>query len=513
VDGTAPTVDSTVPANNATGVAVSSDVTATFAPNEKVNPATVSGSTVASPGTFKLEGPDTNADVDTNPDLIPGVVTFDTATRTAKLNPNADLAQNTTYTATLIGGASGIKDYAGNALASNYTWSFKTFNPNTEPVLTVPANITAEATGPAGAAVDFAVSATDAEDDPDPTPSCTRGTPPATVNSGATFALGTTTVNCSVTDSGGLSASGSFTVTVQDTTGPNFTNVPNNITQEATGPNGAAVTFTKPTATDLVDGSRTVTCDAASGDTFPLGTTTVHCSASDTRNNSSSASFDVTVRDTTAPAISGMPSNMSLTAASTAGAQATWTAPTATDLVDGNVSVNCTKGDPPVAVTSGDTFPVGTTTVTCKATDAHNNTASKSFTITVTYGWSNFLQPINLPDPTTGTFTTAYPQSVFKQGSTVPVKFKLTGASAGITDGTFYIKYVRTGSGDGAGEAEAISTSAATTGNLFRYDATAGQYIFNWNTKSVTFGNWDIKVYSDSDYKNLLGSVSVELKK
>jgi hypothetical protein len=31
---------------------------------------------------------------------------------------------------------------------------------------------------------------------------------------------------------------------------------------------------------------------------------------------------------------------------------------------------------------------------------------------------------------------------------------------------------------------EAISTSNATTGNLFRYDATAGQYIFNLSTKS-----------------------------
>jgi hypothetical protein len=85
---------------------------------------------------------------------------------------------------------------------------------NTPPVLTVPASpVVAEATSPAGAAVTFAVSATDAEDEPDPTPTCT----PA---SGSTFAVGDTTVSCSVTDSGGLSDTGSFTVRVVDTTDP-----------------------------------------------------------------------------------------------------------------------------------------------------------------------------------------------------------------------------------------------------------------------------------------------------
>jgi len=37
---------------------------------------------------------------------------------------------------------------------------------------------------------------------------------------------------------------------------------------------------------------------------------------------------------------------------------------------------------------------------------------------------------------------------------------------------------------------EAVSSAAATTGNLFRYDATAGQYIFNWNTKGLRAGTY-----------------------
>jgi flagellar hook assembly protein FlgD len=56
----------------------------------------------------------------------------------------------------------------------------------------------------------------------------------------------------------------------------------------------SVVTFTA-TATDAIDGSIAVTCSPASGDTFPTGTTTVICSATDAHANSASASFHVTV--------------------------------------------------------------------------------------------------------------------------------------------------------------------------------------------------------------------------
>jgi len=156
------------------------------------------------------------------------------------------------------------------------------------PVLTLPANITAEATSAAGAAVSYTVTATD------------NATVVCTPASGSTFALGTTTVNCTATATTGT-ATGSFTVTVVDTTPPAIT-VPSTITAEATGPGGAAVTYSA-TATDLVDGSRPVLCDHASGSTFPLGTTTVQCTSTDTHNNTSHASFTVIVQDTTPPTI------------------------------------------------------------------------------------------------------------------------------------------------------------------------------------------------------------------
>src|SRR5262249_2481263 len=61
---------------------------------------------------------------------------------------------------------------------------------------------------------------------------------------------------------------------------------------------GAVVTFTA-TATDNVDGTDPVTCTPASGSTFPVGTTTVNCTATDAAGNYSSGSFKVTVNPAT----------------------------------------------------------------------------------------------------------------------------------------------------------------------------------------------------------------------
>jgi hypothetical protein len=81
--------------------------------------------------------------------------------------------------------------------------------------------------------------------------------------------------------------------------------------------------------------------------------------------------------------------------------------------------------------------------------------------------------------PTTGTFT----PSVFKLGSTVPVKFKVACGQTPYANAVAKL-FVKKSDSTVAGDVnEAISTSNATTGNLFRYDATAGQYIFNLSTK------------------------------
>ncbi len=162
---------------------------------------------------------------------------------------------------------------------------------STPPVITAPANIIAEATGPSGAVGNFTATA---HDDVDGSVDVT-----ADPVSGSTFPLDTTTVLLSATDRAHNTATASFTVTVRDTTPPSLY-LPVSITFETTGPSGAVVSYSA-SATDIVDGSASVTCAPLSGATFALGTTQVSCSATDAHGNTASGNFPVTVSDTKAP--------------------------------------------------------------------------------------------------------------------------------------------------------------------------------------------------------------------
>lgn len=177
--------------------------------------------------------------------------------------------------------------------------------------------------------------------------------------------------------------------------------------------------------------------------------------------------------DQTPPVIT-TPGDLTATATSTAGAVVNFSV-TATDDVDGPVAVTCTPA-------SGSQFPLGTTTVNCTATDAAGNTANASFQVNVTYSWSGFLQPIN-----------ADGSSVFKAGRTVPIKFQLTGASASITNAVAQISYTKVGDASGTVN-EATSNGAGDSGNTFRYDATTSTYIFNWSTKGLASGTYQLKI-------------------
>jgi hypothetical protein len=234
----------------------------------------------------------------------------------------------------------------------------------TSPVLGLPADLIAEATGPTGAEVAFSASASDLVDG-----SLAVTCVPA---SGSAFPLGATTVDCSAVDAAGNVASGSFTVTVVDTTPP-AVSVPASFSVEATGPSGADVSFSS-SAVDLVDGAVSPTCTPSSGTTFPLGPTTVECSATDAAGNTGSAAFVVTVVDTTPPDLS-LPPNVVLEATGSAGAVHSFTA-SAADLVDVSVDVACSPA-------SGSTFPLGTTTVDCTATDDAGNASMGSFSVEV----------------------------------------------------------------------------------------------------------------------------------
>ncbi|MFL5757433.1 MAG: HYR domain-containing protein [Chloroflexota bacterium] len=159
---------------------------------------------------------------------------------------------------------------------------------NSAPTLDLPPKLDVEGDTVGGWTAAFTATATDAEDDPDPPVTCT-------VYQGQTIPVGTTTVTCSATDSGGREASGSFDVTVRDTTAPVLRGMPQDLTVVTPDPAGTAVAWTNPTAADVVDSAPRVGCDPASAGTLPVGTTQVTCTAVDAAGNSTSDTFHVTV--------------------------------------------------------------------------------------------------------------------------------------------------------------------------------------------------------------------------
>jgi hypothetical protein len=99
--GPAPTVTKTSPRSFATGVSQTADVTATF--NEPVIGVSATTFTVKNPaGT-----------------VVPATVTYNPTSRVATLNPTAALAADTRYTVTLTGGATAIRDVAGNPVTDD----------------------------------------------------------------------------------------------------------------------------------------------------------------------------------------------------------------------------------------------------------------------------------------------------------------------------------------------------------------------------------------------------------
>jgi hypothetical protein len=113
--------------------------------------------------------------------------------------------------------------------------------------------------------------------------------------------------------------------------------------------------------------------------------------------------------------------------------------------------------------------------------------------------FGGFLQPIN----TDGS-------SIFKSGSTVPIKFQLKGPEGQfITGANAKLSYTFLSTRISGTELEATSNGAANTGNLFRYDTTSNQYIFNLNTKDMQKGTYQLKITFDD---GLFKTVQISLK-
>src|SRR5438132_2065975 len=102
-----------------------------------------------------------------------------------------------------------------------------------------------------------------------------------------------TTVTCTTNG-----PSCTFKVTVVDNTPPVFPNCGGiTMTAQPSCPfaTGTAVSFTTPTATDNCTANPTLVCNPPAGSMFPVGTTSVICTATDTVGNTAQCTFPVNV--------------------------------------------------------------------------------------------------------------------------------------------------------------------------------------------------------------------------
>jgi|GEM_PF-1464688 len=264
-----------------------------------------------------------------------------------------------------------------------------------------------------------------------------------------------------------VSAPASVDTTPPTITAPAAVTVEGNTTGGATG-----VPLGTPVVSDIVDANPVVTNNAPSF--FPLGPTTVIWTARDASGNSATATQIVTVVDTRAPVITA-PATFNVTI----GYPSTLLTGTATDIVDPNPML--TNNAPVI-------FGSGNTTVIWTARDDTGNVATATTTVTATvtamYHFGGIRQPIKVDG-----------SSVFRLGRTVPVKFQLLDNNGlFVTNAIARIFVIRVNGGVIGKEIEAISTSAATTGNYFRYCHKENQYIFNWSTRGLGRGVWEIRI-------------------
>ena len=139
-----------------------------------------------------------------------GDFTLNAAGLPASLPPGGQTTVMITFTPSAVGNRTATLHILSNDDSQSPLDIVLTGTGNTPPTLHLPASpLIVEATDTNGAVVTFDVTATDAEDDPDPEAT-------ATPASGSTFPPGNTTVNMTTTDADGATVTGSFVVRVVD---------------------------------------------------------------------------------------------------------------------------------------------------------------------------------------------------------------------------------------------------------------------------------------------------------
>lgn len=287
----------------------------------------------------------------------------------------------------------------------------------------------------------------------------------------ASDGIGTQTATCSYTDGGGLAAVSEETYTIVDPTPPTIASVLDPSTPD--GSNGWyksnvsidwTVTESESPNSLQVTGceDQTITADG--------GPTSYSCSATSAGGSTGPNSVSIK-KDGTAPTDVAFNSDVP--------ADGGRYFPTTVPTGNGCTASDATSGVASCAVTGRSTA-VGTHTLTATATDNAGNTTTATRTYSVrVLTLSGFFNPVDMG----GVVNTV------KGGSTVPLKFTVADEGVAQTSTSVVKSFMqRTVTCGTLGSATDDIEIVTTGGTSLRYDATAGQFIQNWQTPKNQVG-------------------------
>ncbi len=258
-------------------------------------------------------------------------------------------------------------DTEGNSATAVQT---VTITDTTVPTITLPADITQEATDESTQIDIGTATATDLVD----------GEVSVSSDSEGSFSVGTNSVTWTATDSAGNTITAIQTIIITDGEGPEVI-APADISVEATG-STTSVSLGDATATDTVDGDITATADNEGP--FTVGAHTITWTATDSAGNVATDTQTVTVEDTTAPVISLESATIELNATGVI-TPFTNAGVTATDVVDGSTTVTGFELiEDNLQALSDAGFTSGTHLLVWESTDNAGNTSSVTQTLNIT---------------------------------------------------------------------------------------------------------------------------------
>ena len=165
-----------------------------------------------------------------------------------------------------------------------------------------------------------------------------------------------------------------------------------------------------------------------------------------------------------------------------------------TGSVPAGATINATTGAFSWTPTAAQAGQIHTFSVRVTDNGTPNLFDEEQITVGVGYTWTNLLAPI-------------HDGGVYKAGRVLPIKFQLTGASAGITDAVIKLLVFKVNNNVAGDPVDVQSSSAASTGNLFRFEN--GEYVYNLSTAGMTPGTYQLQVDMGD---GVLRTVNISLK-